>query len=241
MNPIDQSGRSNTRPSGGRGRLLLSAVVLIVLAGCESGFGSKREGDPLVGIHGSPAPVPVTGTTNNPTAKASAGPIPQLPASYNAPGTAPMAGGDTATSENARDLRMTTDTVTPASLPSAGAARGVAPGVTVGNPEPAQPGTTSNLATPPVVGGLGTAASAPPPPGGGAANIRTYEDAKRFLDQHGVNWQKLSGDEGEWKFACGIPNPSNPHINKNYETKKPFPDYLSAMRAVIAQIEETPR
>jgi hypothetical protein len=92
-----------------------------------------------------------------------------------------------------------------------------------------------------VSGGLGTPAPAPPPPGGTAANIRSYEDAQLFLKQHAVNWQKLSVDEGEWKFACGIPNPSNPRVNTNYQTDKPFPDYLSAIRAVIVQIEQASR
>jgi hypothetical protein len=94
---------------------------------------------------------------------------------------------------------------------------------------------------PPTSGGLGTPTPAPPPPGGGAANIRTYEDAQLFLKQHAVNWQRLSGDEGEWKFACGIPNPSNPRINTTYQTSRSFPDYLSAIREVIAEIEQKAR
>jgi hypothetical protein len=213
-------------------------VVLIALAGCESGFGSRQQqGDPMLGIHSQPTPVPASGSANNPSAQASSGTIPPLPSSYTTPGTAPVAGGETGTAENARDLRMTTETVAPASQPSTGAARGVAPGVTVGNPEPANPGSTSNLVTPPT-SGVSMPPTTPPPPAGSAGTIRTYEDAQRFLKQHGVNWQRLSGDDGEWKFACGIPNPSNPHVNKTYQTSKPFPDYLSAIRAVITEIEQ---
>jgi hypothetical protein len=165
-----------------------------------------------------------------------------MPPSYTTPGTVPVAGGETGTSENPRDLRMTTDTVSPVSAPSTGAVRGTAPGITVGNPEPAVAGTTSNLAAPPVSGNLGMpTAPPPPPPGGVAANIRTYEDAQQFLKQHRVNWQRLSDEEGEWKFACGIPNPENPRINRNFVTEKPFPDPLSAIRAVVADIEKASR
>jgi len=238
---MSQSRRSNSQPGGGRGHLLLSAVVLIVFAGCESGFGNRREGDPLVGIHSGPKAVAEAGGTSNPPAQPAAGPIPAMPSSYTTPGTAPVAGGETATSEDARNLRLTTDTVSPTSPSSTGAVRGTAPGIIVGNPEPALPNNTSNLARPPASGGVATPSPAPPPPGGAAANIRTYEEAQQFLKQHGVNWQRLSGDEGEWKFACGIPNPSNPRVNRTYQTSKAFPDYLSAIRDVIAGIEQESR
>lgn len=240
MNPMGQSRRSQFQPIGGRRCLLLLAVVLIASAGCESGFGSRQQGDPLVGIHSSPTPLPSPGTASNPAPQASAGPIPPLPPSYTTPGTAPVAGGETAAPETGRDLRMTTDTVSPASLPATGAARGAAPGVMVGNPEPAPSSTTSNLTAPPTIAVPGTPTTAPLQPVVTAANIGTYEDAQRFLKQQGVNWQRLSGDEGEWKFACGIPNPSNPRVNKTFQTSRPFPDYLSAIREVISEIEKTP-
>ncbi|HTU92519.1 MAG TPA: hypothetical protein VMF69_20730 [Gemmataceae bacterium] len=169
-----------------------------------------------------------------------------MPSSYTAAGTVPVASGETATPENPREIRMAGDTLPPASVPSAGAARGAAPAVSVGNPEPAASGTAANLVPTPISGGLGmptpvpVPALAPSPAGESAANIRTYEDAQRFLKQHGVTWQRMSGDGDEWQFTCGIPNPSNPRVNKTYQTSKPFPDLLSAMRAVITQIEQTP-
>jgi hypothetical protein len=221
--------------------LLFSSSALLLLclaAGCESNFGNRLQGDPLLGIHAPAKSMETPSAPSNATVQATSGPIPALPSSYTAAGTAPVAGGETATPENPRSLRMAGDPVTPAPpSPSlngmdrggTGAARGAAPAVHVGNPEPAQTvGTPASLTTSPVSGGS-------------AATIRTYEDAQQFLKQHRVTWQRMSQDDGEWKFACGIPNPSNPHVNKTYQTTKPFPDLLSAMRAVIAQIEQTPQ
>jgi hypothetical protein len=45
-------------------------------------------------------------------------------------------------------------------------------------------------------------------------------------------------DEGQWKFECGVPNPSNPAVNRHYATTKGSPDPVSAIREVIAQIEK---
>ncbi|MHB1423413.1 MAG: hypothetical protein ACYC3I_09520 [Gemmataceae bacterium] len=209
----------------------LSPLLFACLAvGCESGFGSRRQGDPLLGIQTpatpQPAPIPPSST---PPAQASAGQVPPLPATYSAPGTVPVAGGETATPENGRDLRMTTSPLSPTSLPTSGAARGVAPAVTVGNPEPVPPaGTTANLAT--------------SPPLGAASNIRTFDDAQRYLKQRGVSFQRFEMEEdGRWKFECSIPNPANPKIGKTYVTNTKFSDPLSAMQAVIGQIEQSPR
>jgi len=226
---------------------ILVPLLFCVLVGCESNFGTRlQQGDPLLGIHTAPPSPTTPSTPNSAMVQATSGPIPPLPASYTAPGTAPVASGETAVSENPRDLRMTGNPVAPASPYSnsgdrgtSGAARGVAPAVRVGNPEPAPtPGTTANLATAPAAGTMANAATASAG-ASSSANIRTYEDAQQFLKQHGVTWQRISQDDGEWKFACGIPNPSNPHVNRTYQTSRPFPDLLSAMRAVIAQIEQT--
>jgi hypothetical protein len=228
---------------------LYPCLLVFLIVGCESSFGTRLQGDPLLGIHASPKPPAGANPPSNAVAQPSSGPIPALPATYTAPSTAAIASGETATSENPRELRITGEAISPAS-PSpggggeerTGAVRGAAPAVNIGNPEPAAPvGVTANSATVPVSRGLGTPTPASPPIGGAAANIRTYEDAQQFLKQHGVTWQRMSQDEGEWKFACGIPNPSNPRVNKTYQTSRSFPDLLSAMQAVIAQIEQTPR
>lgn len=238
---MDQSRRSRSQPGRSRGRLPLSAALLLALVGCESGFGSRQQGDPMLGIQSPSAPVPVPGAPSSSTAQASSGPIPPLPASYTTPGTVPVAGGETATPDKPRDLRISGDTSSPTTIPATGLARGAATGVVVGNPEPARTGAVSNLAAPTPSGGFGVSPERPAPSTGTATNIRTYEDAQRYLKQKGVNWQSLSNDEGEWKFSCGIPNPSNPRVNKTFSTKGAFPDDLSAIRAVIAEIDQTSR
>jgi hypothetical protein len=217
-----------------------SCFLVCLVFGCESGLGSQVQGDPFMGVRAAPKATQTVGVPNNPPIQPASGPIPAMPSSNSAPGTAPIAGGETATPESSREMRIPGDPVSPASLPSAGAARGAAPAVNIGNPEPAQTGTTANLPMTPASAGLGMPAPAPAPTGGTADNIRTYEDAQRILKQHGVSWQRMSGEGDDWNFSCGIPNPSNPHINRTYQTSRPFPDLLSAMRAVIAQIEQTP-
>lgn len=224
--------------------LLLFSSSICFMAGCESGWGSREPGDPFLGIRSTPKATQTAAAASNASIPASSGPLPPMPppmpASYSAAGTAPVAGGETPTPENPRELRIVGNPVSPASLPSAGSARGAAPAVNIGNPEPAPIGAPANSTTTPAPGGLGAPSPASTPSGNSAANIRTYEDAQKFLKQHGVTWQRMSGDGDDWRFSCGIPNPSNPHINKTYQTSRPFPDLLSALRAVIAQIEQMP-
>ncbi len=208
-------------------RILPLALVCIAV-GCESGFGSKQLSDPLLGVNPSPKPVASASTPNSTaTVQATSGPLPPMPSSYTAPGTAPVAGGETATPENPRPLRMAADTGSPAPVQTTGAARGAAPAVTVGNPEVAPAGNTANFTKPQT-----------PTPSGSAANIRTYEEAQQFLKQQRVSWQRLDMEDGQWKFECGIPNPSNPRMNRHFATSRAFPDPLSAMREVITQIEK---
>jgi hypothetical protein len=220
---------------------LSGCVLLCVAMGCES-FGSRLRNDPFYGVQNAAAPVPAPNPPGDaPQAQASANRVPPLPASISAPGTVPMASGESATPEKGSGLRMANDPVSPVSMSSTGAARGLAP-VTVGKPEPAPIGTTANLTTPAAEsGGLGAPTPAPPAAGSTASSIRTFDDAQRWLKQKGVNWQYLSGEENQWKFQCGIPNPSTPNVNKTYQTDKPFPDPLSAMLAIIAEIDKAPR
>ena len=202
--------------------------LLCAAVGCESGFGNKQLGDPLLGIPSSPKPLTTPSAPSNAAvAQATSGPLPPLPSTYAAPGTAPVAGGETATPENPRALRMAADTVAPVPAPTPGAARGAAPAVTVGNPEVAPAAATANFTRTPT-----------PPVSGSAANLRTYEDAQQFLQQRHVSWQRLDMEDGQWKFECGVPNPSNPRLNRHYATSKAFPDPLSAIREVIVQIEK---
>ena len=240
MNPVDQSRRRRFGPIGGRGRLLLSAVALMGLAGCESGFGSKSANDPFNGFHAPPPPTPVSAPGDVPgQAAATTDRVPPLPSSYTAAGSAAVAGGETATPESARILRIPSDTNSPVGQLAGGAARGAAPSVTVGSPEPATPGTTAHLV--PMSGGSPQTTGATTQVIGPAATVRTFEEAQQFLKLHNVNWQRLDmEDDGRWKFECSAPNPRNASMNTTYRTNRPFPDPLSAIRAVIVQIEQRP-
>ena len=231
----NRTNRAATVREQGLSRALTVAARIFLLflfclaAGCEGSFGARQLNDPMLGISAAPKPGAQPSAAGNAVAQATSGPIPvpPMPASYTAPGTAPVASGETATPENPRDLRMTGGSIAASNAPAAGAARGAAPAVTVGSPEPAPAGTTANMMKPPA-----------PSPTGSAANIRTYEEAQQFLQQQRVSWQRLDMDDGQWRFECGVPNPSNAQINRHYATSRAFPDPLSAIREVITQIEK---
>lgn len=72
----------------------------------------------------------------------------------------------------------------------------------------------------------------------GGGSIATFEQAQVVLASHGVKWQRLEtwGDRGEWKFSCSIPNRQNAFISRTYEGRAP--DSLSAVRAVLNQIDQ---
>jgi hypothetical protein len=237
MNPVDQSRRRRFRPIGGRGYLLL-LVVLIAPAGCGDGMRLRPKDDPLVSMPTQPVPAqPVSAGT--PPAQAATGKMPALPASYSGQDPASLAAGVTPAPEDPRHLAIPADTTTSPGLSSTGTARGASPGgVIIGAPEP----VTNSTPRPP--------ASPSPPRGGGlqqtgassssALSITSFEQAQQFLKQQGVTWQRLDQEDGGWKFACGIPNRSNPAFIRHVETKKSYLDPLSAMRAVIEEIAKTP-
>lgn len=230
MNPKDLSRRRRIRPSGGRGCVLLSAAALLLFVGCEGTLGKRLQAnDPLLGSHApppNPAPIPPPNNTATQAAAATEQ-IPPLPSSISAPGTAAVAAGEMATPESGRELRITGGAAAPPGQLTGSSARGAAPVVSVGTPEPATPGSTSRLP-----------AAAPTT----VANIRTFEDAQQFLKQHGVTWQRLDGeDDGRWQFQCSIPNPKTPNTSRIFKTDGPCADSLAALRAVIAKIEQQPR
>ena len=69
------------------------------------------------------------------------------------------------------------------------------------------------------------------------SRISSFEQVQAMLTARGVVWQELRnvGDRGEWKFSCSIANPQNRSINRVYEAQAQ--DYLSAMRAVLEQVD----
>ncbi len=232
MRPVDQTRRRRHWPAG----LLLPVVVLLALGGCESGFGARQGGDPLLGIHAPPTPAQSVGDDAAST-RAAANTLPPLPASPSVPNQAALASGTKQTPDDPRhELRITTPPVVPVSSP------GGAPGtVRVDGPVPIPDSTSRTMPVPPAAS-AGTrppsGAVAPPP-----ASITTFEEAQQHLKRLGVVWQRLDevGPE-QWKFQCSLPISGQKNLNRTYETQTPLPrDPLSAIRAVIDKIEKDQR
>ena len=224
----------NEAEKSGSFRLPSSALVLLILAGCEGNH--LLQSDPFFGPQAAPKPVAPAG--GGAAAQTAGGAIPPLPGSISVPNQAALAGGTTQAPDDPRRMRIDAPPVVPVSSP-AGAARGVAPGnVQVESPIPI-PDSTSNRAPVPIAqGGLqqtGAAGSsvAPPAP---AAGTMTFEQAQQILNQHGVEWQRWEKDRGQWKFQCSRPIPGRTNINTTYESKASDP--LSAVLAAIKKIEE---
>ncbi len=237
MSRVDQSRWKKPCSTGCPRIPLLSALALLALTGCE-GDGLKQ-GDPYLGIHGTPAPATSAAAGGQP-AQTAAGSVPPLPATHALTSPAALAGGTTPTPVDPRDLRIGTPPVVPASLPSGAAARGVAPGSAVLDaPQPVAESTSQRLAPVAAVGGASppaaTAPAAPP------AGTLTFEQAQQILKQRGVTFQRLEtwGDQGQWKFRCSLPIPGSTNMNRTYETDTPLPtDPLTAVRAVLDKIEK---
>ena len=68
-------------------------------------------------------------------------------------------------------------------------------------------------------------------------NNMTVEQLRERLNARGVTWQ---GDtevrEGKYTFRCSMPNPRNLAVNRHFEAEGP--DEISAMTAVLQQIEK---
>lgn len=230
MRPVDPSKRRRHRPASRRAGSLLPVVALLALSGCESGFGARQAGDPLVGIHAPPMPAPSTGGGAASTQSAANTSTPPLPASMSVPNQAALASGTKQTPDDPRDLRISTPPVVSVSSPGGRAASG---NVRVDGPVPIPDSTSRTMPVPPAAP-AGTrpadGAVAPPP-----ASM-TFEEAQKYLKQRGVVWQRLEVDQGQWKFHCSRPIPNSPNMNSTYETKASDP--LSAIRAVIDKIEK---
>jgi hypothetical protein len=65
--------------------------------------------------------------------------------------------------------------------------------------------------------------------------MRSFEEAQQFLMARGVKWQRLqTTGEGEWAFACTIPNRIGAGSMKTYEAKDKYG--LVAIQKVIDEI-----
>jgi hypothetical protein len=214
-------------------RTLLASLVLgtssLVLGGCAN-QDRPAANDPLLG--GPPMKQP--GRVAAPAPGTPIASVPSLPAPATSTSTAALASGTAQPLDATHDLRIGGAGAGPVGgTPVSGAPtdgwKGQAPGgVVLRGPETAGP--------PP--------SPAPPrqePAGSGitlvgGARVASFEQAQAVLRARGVTRQLLELDGGRWKFSCWIPNRQNPDINHMYESP-PAPDPVSALQAVIDQIE----
>ena len=208
-------------------------LLALLLAGCASGGRTNSPRDPVLPAPPQPIDPLLGGPPAQPVKKtaASLGPpttagVPMMTSSTTTPSTAALAGGSSQPLDASHDLRI-----------------GPAPAVPVNDPRRGEtaPGNVT-LQQPQVVSNASPARTPPLPPVSGSAytggaQVMTYQQAQAVLLKRGVTWQRLEtwGDKGEWKFSCAVPNPSNPNIRRNYEATAR--DDLSALRAVINQMQ----
>jgi hypothetical protein len=212
-------------------RLFLASCVLgtahFVTAGCATESPRSAEVDPLVG--GPPIPAAPAARPSTAPPASLAGPAP-LPAPSSSTSPAALAPGAFTPLDPNHDLRIANGGAAAANPPAGDGWHG-----------PSAPADVT-LHRPELAGDAPPAPRSPPQPAPGfaltaASAVGTYEDAQRLLRAHGVTWQRLetAGDAGEWKFTCWVPNRQDPNIHQTYGYQAPDP--VSAMRAVLEQIE----
>jgi hypothetical protein len=234
-----EEGRGQRAEHGNRPRpaTWLSCILWLLLAGCASSPTSRptpNNNDPLLG---GPPIQPPGGRAAAPAASpgTATAAVPPLTAPSTSTSTAALASGTAQPLDATHDLRIggnpDSSPAAPSGAPVAATPtsdwKGQAP-VALRGPEPA-------TAPPP-------APRQPPAPGialMGGTRVMTFEQAQAQLRARGVTWQRLevSSDDGKWKFSCSIPNAQNPNIRRNYEGP-PLPDPLTAMQAVLDQIDK---
>jgi hypothetical protein len=220
------------------------ACAFLVASGCANDARSKGD-DPLTG--GGPA-IPAAGadTASVPargadpataTAGARSG-VPALPVPSSATSNAALAGGAFQPLDPTRELRIGDRNATPASW------RGPADGTkaTLETPRPvpdrAAPGQPSSLPTP--TARPENRLTQPLQPLG-ATTTASADALLALLQARGVTWHRLetSGDNGEWKYVCSVPNANNPNIRRMYEASGRDP--RTAMSAVLNQMDQERR
>jgi hypothetical protein len=75
------------------------------------------------------------------------------------------------------------------------------------------------------------------PPARASSPATTFEQVKAQLTARGVVWQRLemTGENGEWRFTCSVPNHQNAKLRRTYIATAR--DELSAMQAALDQID----
>jgi hypothetical protein len=201
----------------------LAACGLAIFLGCAND--SRRpSADPLIGGE-TPLPARTETAVTAPRSN-----VPPLPAPSSATSNAALAGGAFQPLDPTRDLRIGSNDGNAA----AGAWRGPAgaasnPTQPVNDP-PRSPQLTSQPrpASSPASGVVQA---------GGLPGAST-DALMALLQARGATFQRLetAGDDGEWKYSCSVPHPSNPNIRRTYEARGRDP--RSAMVAVLKQMDQ---
>lgn len=206
--------------------LALSALACaLALSGCKAtGTSRQADPDPLFGGAPSKARADSRGPAPTPVAV-----LPPAPAPNGATSTAALAGGQPRQFDPDKDLRIGSNPAA-ASGVEGWAGPGAAPrpdgGATLHNPE---------LAVKPAAQREAVPVSHPAPPSG--QRLTSYDEALAKLKARGALWQRLeaAGNNGEWTFLCSIPSPKDPNKHRTYDAHAR--DYLSAVQAVLDQID----
>lgn len=111
---------------------------------------------------------------------------------------------------------------------------GVAKGAPISQ---AKPGPVADAGGKPAVLQTGMVTVNAPPPTTGSVIPGTYEELQKELKKRGVNWQGQETTDRGVKFSCSVPDRQNPARSRVYEAEAP--DYLTAIRVVLQQIDRT--
>jgi hypothetical protein len=212
-----------TGPAAARSRAPRTAALLgvLLLVGCNAD--GRKKASPADPLFGPPSAAATLGPAAAPQPVNPVNPVnplaPPQPAVSASPSPASLAGGSPPRYDTEDHLRIPGQTVARA---PAGGWQGQDTGspVQLRGPD-GQPVSGPSFA-PPVAG----------------SRIGSYEQAQEQLARRGVTWQRLEswGDRGEWQFSCSVPNRQNKFISRTYEARGK--DYLSAVRAVLDQIDK---
>ncbi len=228
------AGYKDKRRSWSAAALLPCLGILCSLApvGCgDLNRNTNANGvDPLLG--GPPLrPVTQAAAPQPQSPQAPAALLPPTPVGNATLSTAALAAGTPRPMDTGRDLRIGSPGGTPssdawASQPSPASPPGSAvlqrPELTAQPASQTQPAPTVSPASMPSSSGL------------------TKEQAQAEFKARGVLYQQSTyvEESREWQFRCSLPSRQNPRIRHSYIGRGP--DELSAMRAVLEQIDKEP-
>jgi hypothetical protein len=206
----------------------IAFCLVLAMSGCNS-MNRATNGDPLFGSPPPPKKALAEGPAPN---SATVTVLPPPTAPLNGASTASLASGQRQFDPD-KDLRIANPNPNAtAGIQGWAGPTGNAPkpdtGATLQSPQPVTPATQRE--TVPVSN----------PGNAGVARPSTFEEAKQKLEARGVLWQRLEhvNENGDWKFACSVPNRQDPRRHRTYSAEAP--DYLSAIQAVLDQIDKDP-